>query len=139
MAAMTIGTLSRRTGIPVKALRTYEDMGLLYTVGRSPGNYRLFDDEALWCVAVVSGLRELGLTLEEIRAVATDYLQKSDEPVGPRLAGVLKNVRARTEHQIADLWERLQRIDDFERAAAAELAGVADFRDMDPRGRQTGT
>ena len=89
MAAMTIGTLSRRTGIPVKALRTYEDMGLLYTVGRSPGNYRLFDDEALWCVAVVSGLRELGLTLEEIRGVAMDYLKKTDEPVGPRLAGVL--------------------------------------------------
>jgi DNA-binding transcriptional MerR regulator len=43
---MTIGALSRRTGIPVKALRTYEDMGLIYTVGRSPGNYRLFDDEA---------------------------------------------------------------------------------------------
>jgi MerR family regulatory protein len=39
---MTIGTLSRRTGVPVKALRAYEDMGLLYTVGRSPGNYRLF-------------------------------------------------------------------------------------------------
>jgi DNA-binding transcriptional MerR regulator len=30
---MTIGALSRRTGVPVKALRTYEDMGLLYTVG----------------------------------------------------------------------------------------------------------
>lgn len=26
MAAMRIGTLSRRTGVPVKALRTYEDM-----------------------------------------------------------------------------------------------------------------
>jgi MerR family transcriptional regulator, copper efflux regulator len=38
MAAMTIGPLSRRTGIPVKALRTYEDMGLIYTVGRlAPG------------------------------------------------------------------------------------------------------
>ena len=139
MAAMTIGTLSRRTGIPVKALRAYEDMGLLYTVGRSPGNYRLFDDEALWCVAVVSGLRKLGLTLEEIRGVAVDYLQKTDEPVGPRLAGVLKNVRGRTERQIAELRERLQLIDDFERAAAAELAGIADFRDMDPRARTTGT
>ena len=139
MAAMTIGTLSRRTGIPVKALRTYEDMGLLYTVGRSPGNYRLFDDEALWCVAVVSGLRKLGLTLEEIRGVAVDYLQKTDEPVGPRLAGVLKNVRARTERQIAELRERLQLISDFEGAAAAELAGIADFRDMDPRARTTGT
>ena len=137
MAAMTIGTLSRRTGIPVKALRAYEDMGLLYTVGRSPGNYRLFDDEALWCVAVVSGLRKLGLTLEEIRGVAVDYLQKTDEPVGPRLAGVLKNVRGRTERQIAELRERLQLIDDFERAAADELAGIADFRDLDPRARQS--
>jgi MerR family transcriptional regulator, copper efflux regulator len=136
--AMTIGTLSRRTGIPVKALRTYEDMGLIYTVGRSPGNYRLFDHEALWCVAVVSGLRSLGLTLEEIRGVAMDYLQKTDEPVGPRLAAVLQAVRARTEQHIAELRERLQRIDDFERVAAAELAGLADFRAMDPRSRTTG-
>ena len=48
-------------------------------------------------------------------------------------------MRARTEGQIAELWERLQRIDDFERAAAAELAGIADFRDMDPRSGKTGT
>ncbi len=33
-------------GVPVKALREYEDAGLIYTVGRSPGNYRLFDDTA---------------------------------------------------------------------------------------------
>jgi MerR family regulatory protein len=38
---MTIGNLSRRTGVPVKALRQYEDMGLVYTAGRSAGNYRL--------------------------------------------------------------------------------------------------
>jgi MerR family transcriptional regulator, copper efflux regulator len=44
---MTIGTLSRRTEVPVKTLRTYEDLGLIYTAGRSAGNYRLFDTEAL--------------------------------------------------------------------------------------------
>ena len=136
--AMTIGTLSRSTGVPVKALRAYEDMGLIYTVGRSPGNYRLFDEEALWCVAVVGGLRALGLTLEEIRGLAAGYLQKTDEPAGPRLAAVLKAVRARTERHIAELHERLRRIDDFERAAAAELSGLADFRDTDPRSRKTG-
>jgi DNA-binding transcriptional MerR regulator len=136
VGAMTIGTLSRRSGIPVKALRTYEDMGLLYTVGRSPGNYRLFDEEALWCVAVVSGLRELGLTLDEIRGVAADYLQNTDEPIGPRLAAVLKAVRARTEQRIEELHERLRLIDGFEQAAAAELTGIADFRDMDPRSRK---
>ena len=68
--AMTIGSLSRRTGVPVKTLRTYEDMGLIYTVGRSPGNYRLFGEDALWCVGVVTGLRGLGLTLDEICRVA---------------------------------------------------------------------
>src|SRR5262249_1839442 len=57
---MTIGALSRRTGVPVKALREYEDLGLIYTVGRSAGNYRLFDEEALWCVAVIGTLRGAG-------------------------------------------------------------------------------
>ncbi|HEX5401472.1 MAG TPA: MerR family DNA-binding transcriptional regulator, partial [Pseudonocardiaceae bacterium] len=30
-AVMTIGALARRTGVPVKALREYEDAGLIYT------------------------------------------------------------------------------------------------------------
>ncbi len=81
---MTIGTLSRRTGVSVKTLRAYEDMGLIYTLGRSPGNYRLFGEEALWCVGVVSGLRTLGLTLEEIRDLASAYLQPADDPAGLR-------------------------------------------------------
>jgi MerR family transcriptional regulator, copper efflux regulator len=67
---MTIGRLSQRTGMPVRALRQYEDMALIYTVGRSAGSYRLFDDEALWCVRVIGGLRGLGLTLAEIQELA---------------------------------------------------------------------
>src|SRR5437773_7166612 len=85
-AVMTIGTLARRTGVPVKTLREYEDLGLIYTVGRSPGNYRLFGEEALWCVGVVATLRGLGLTLSEIQQLATTYLAGTGEPVGPRLA-----------------------------------------------------
>jgi len=134
-SVMTIGRLSRRTGIPVKVLREYEDMGLIYTVGRSAGNYRLFDEDALWCVGVVSGLRTLGLTLSEIQKLASNYLAHTGEPVGPRLAGVLKVVRARTERRIAELQGLLGRLDEFEVAAAAELAGQADFRTQDPRFR----
>ena len=132
---MTIGALSRRTGMPVKALREYEDLGLIYTVGRSAGNYRLFDDEALWCVAVISTLRRLGLTLAEIGDLATSYLQRSDQPIGPRLAEVLRAVRARTENRIAELRELLRRIDDYRSRFADELAGRADFRTLDPHFR----
>src|SRR6516162_6157030 len=73
-SVMTIGTLARRTGVPVKTLREYEDLGFIYTVGRSAGNYRLFGEEALWCVGVVGTLRGLGLTLSEVQELTARYL-----------------------------------------------------------------
>src|SRR5262249_49924173 len=70
LAAMTVGELSRRTGVPVKALRDYTDWGLIETLGRSPGNYRLYTPDSLWCVGAITELRGLGLTLAEIRDAA---------------------------------------------------------------------
>ncbi len=133
---MTIGALSRRTGVPVKILREYEDLGLIYTVGRSPGNYRLFDDEALWCVQTIGGLRGLGLTLKEIQALASTYLNDRGEPIGPRLARLLGAAPTRTEDRIAELGELLQRIDRYEAEHQAELAGLADLGAQDPCRRE---
>lgn len=130
---MTIGTLSRRTGVPVKALRAYQDMGLIYTVGRSPGNYRLFGEEALWCVAVVRGLRSLGLTWAEIQDLTAAYLAHPAEPVGPRLTALLKAVRARSTARIVELQQLIERVGEFEARHAGELAGHPDFRCSDPR------
>lgn len=130
---MTIGTLSRTTGVAVKTLRTYEDLGLIYSVGRSEGNYRLFGDEALWCVQIIETLRRMGLTLSEIGEMAQTYLTPASEPLGPRLALVLHAVRRRTEQRIADLHQRLELISRFETEFAAELAGDRDFHAIDPR------
>ncbi|MGH7761948.1 MAG: MerR family transcriptional regulator [Candidatus Dormibacteraceae bacterium] len=129
---MTIGILARRTGVPVKTLREYEDMGLIYTVGRSPGNYRLFDDDALWCVGVIVNMRSLGLTLAEIQDLAGAYLQHKDVPIGPRLAGALKAARVRIDGRIAQLEETLRRIDTFQ---AGNMTSEVLARD--PRGRKT--
>src|SRR6266511_3762854 len=73
---MTIGQLSRRTGVPIKTLREYEQLGLIYTLGRSESNYRLFGEEALWCVQVIRTMRSLGLTLKEIQDIAALYLER---------------------------------------------------------------
>src|SRR5438105_3874496 len=134
---MTVGDLSRRTGMPIKAIREYHDLGLIYSAGRSPGNYRLFDESALWCVEVIRTLRSLGLTVAEILEVAGVYLDRSAQPVGPHLAERLRAARARIDRRIAELQELRQRIDDFEVAHAAGLAGGcgADFRGGDPRSR----
>ncbi len=135
---MTIGALSKRTGMPVKALREYEGMGLIYSVGRSGGNYRLFGQDALWCVEMVRTLRALGLTLAEIQELAGALLRERDRPIGPRLAEALRAARSRTEERIESLREMVRRIDAFARAHPGELAGTRDFSfplDSPPRGR----
>jgi hypothetical protein len=70
--------------------------------------------------------------LPGIDVLAGSYLGQTDENPGPRLAGVLEAVRARTRDRIAELHQLLLRIDEFEASAAAELAGRADFRARDP-------
>src|SRR5579863_4705188 len=79
--AMTIGQLSRRTGVSIKILREYERLGFLYTLGRSESNYRLFGEETLWCVHVIQGLRSFGLTLKEIKEIVTRYLEHPDAAI----------------------------------------------------------
>jgi DNA-binding transcriptional MerR regulator len=115
---MTIGQLSRRTGVPIKVLREYERLGFLYTRGRSESNYRLFGDEALWCVRVIQGLRSLGLTLRDIQDLVKQYLEHPNEPSDGLLHEYLEQALARVEARIASLQALRQRIFDFEATCA---------------------
>jgi DNA-binding transcriptional MerR regulator len=82
---MTIGQLSKRTGLSLKALRRLEGMGLIYSVGRSPAGYRLLDQTALGCAQVLGTLRSLGLTLAEVRQLGAVHLAR-DRPAPGRAA-----------------------------------------------------
>ena len=134
---LTIGQLARLTGVSIKALREYERLGLLYTLGRSESNYRLFDESALWCVQVIGSLRSLGLTLKEIQEVSAIYCERPDEPIGPHLADKLNQVLVRVETHISDLQALRQRIRDFQAAHAPALQGQnnLDLYAADPRRR----
>jgi MerR family transcriptional regulator, copper efflux regulator len=135
--AMTIGQLSLRTGVPIRVLRHYEDLGFLYTLGRSESNYRLFGEEALWCVQVIGGLRSLGLTLKEIRALVACYLERPGESSGVLLEAHLSQSLARVETRIAALEALRQRILGFQAArtgapAPPEVSALAQLLARDP-------
>ena len=139
---MTVGELSRRTGVSTKNLRAYTDQGLIYSVGRTAANYRLYDSEALWCVAVIAELRQLGLTVAEIDEFVRGNLdadgQGNGEPIGPRLAPMLDMSRARVERQIAELVEVRRRIDAFVADHRSELGDPsARYWPGDPRARDS--
>ncbi|MBB2913478.1 DNA-binding transcriptional MerR regulator [Streptosporangium becharense] len=65
----TIGQLSRRTGLPVRTIRFWSDIGVLEPACRSTGGHRLYDTEAVVRLDLVRTLRELGLGLETVQRV----------------------------------------------------------------------
>jgi MerR family transcriptional regulator, copper efflux regulator len=124
---MTIGQLARRTGVPIKTLREYEQLGLLYTYGRTESNYRLFEEETLWCVELIRTLRSLGLTIKEIGELTTRHVAHPDEPVGPYLAHKLGGALGRIDARIAELAATRQHIREFQSMHTAALAGRSEL------------
>jgi DNA-binding transcriptional MerR regulator len=137
---MTIGQLARRSGVSIRALRELDGMKLVYGLGRSGSNYRLFDESALWCLQMIGSLRSLGLTLKEIQEICAVYIRQPGEPIGPHLRQKLDGALDRTETRIAKLKEVRERIRRFRAAHDAALAGQAELQlyAADPRRRALG-
>ncbi|GIH68880.1 MerR family transcriptional regulator [Sphaerimonospora thailandensis] len=66
---LTIGQLARRTGVPVRTIRFWSDIGVIPPSDRTAGGYRLYDSEAVARLDLVRTLRELGLDLPTVQRV----------------------------------------------------------------------
>ncbi len=65
---LTSGDLARATGCTVRAIRFYEQQGLLAPAVLSPGGHRRYTGDHLERLRLIADLRELGLALSDIRA-----------------------------------------------------------------------
>ncbi|MBW8269628.1 MerR family transcriptional regulator [Caldovatus aquaticus] len=99
-SGIAIGALSRRTGCHVETIRYYERIGLLPAPARR-GRYRLYGAADVARLAFVRRARELGFTLEEVRALLALAAEGEGACAEARelAAAHLADVRAR----IADL------------------------------------
>ena len=73
---ISIGELSRRTGVKITTIRYYEGIGLLPDVPRTEGKRRLYDDAAVDRLAFIRRARKLGFEVEVIR----ELLNLSSQP-----------------------------------------------------------
>lgn len=64
---LSIGDLSKRTGVKVPTIRYYEQMGLLAAATRSEGNQRRYERSDLDRLAFIRHARDLGLDISAIR------------------------------------------------------------------------
>ncbi|MYM54934.1 Cu(I)-responsive transcriptional regulator [Thalassovita mangrovi] len=73
---MNIGDVARRSGLPAKTIRYYEDIGLI-TPLRSANGYRTFRDSDLHKLAFLGRARALGFSIEDCRNLMTLYEDQS--------------------------------------------------------------
>jgi DNA-binding transcriptional MerR regulator len=75
---MQIGELAQRTGLTVRTVRYYSDVGLVPGTERSDSGYRRFDSTAVGRLGFVRTMRELGLDLATIRKVLERHVDFAD-------------------------------------------------------------
>jgi DNA-binding transcriptional MerR regulator len=121
---MTVGQLACQTGLSHKSIRELEGRGLIYSVGRSDANYRLFDETALWCVQVVGALRSLGLTLAEIEELDASFREDPGQSLETQLARLLDRSEQRIRAQILEHEQTLKRIDAARQQNLVEAADI---------------
>ncbi|MBJ6764494.1 MerR family transcriptional regulator [Myxococcaceae bacterium JPH2] len=91
-----IGEVSRITGLSVKALRLYQEKGLLEPSRVDPASgYRYYTEQDISVAHTLRALRDLQLSLEEIRGVLTELDQ------GAPFAQQLARIRARLAEEAA--------------------------------------
>ena len=66
---MFIGEVSKKTNIPVKTIRYYEEFGLLKQPKRSLSKYRIYNQKGLEKLLFIKKSKDLGLTLAEIKKI----------------------------------------------------------------------
>jgi DNA-binding transcriptional MerR regulator len=99
---MTVVEVRRRAGVTRKALRVYENLGLVRPVERTEAGYRLYDDEAIRRLGLIARAKSLGLTLAE----AEQFLDVADACCGqdwPELAEMVERKLAATVARIDEL------------------------------------
>jgi len=66
---LTIHHVSKQTGISVRTLRYYEEIGLLLPIAKTEGGHRIYDENELKTLQQIVFLKTLGFKLKEIQTL----------------------------------------------------------------------
>lgn len=79
-ATMHIGELADKTGLSLRTIRHYDEIGLLKPAGRTEGGFRLYTADDYSRLMLIRRMKPLGFPLEEMTALlqVIDTLQASD-------------------------------------------------------------
>jgi MerR family transcriptional regulator, copper efflux regulator len=96
-----IGWVAKESGVPIKTIRYYEELGLLKTSGRTEGGFRIFSSDVLARLNFIKRAQRLGLSLAEIK----DFLDIYDRGELP-----CEHVQVKLSEKISQIEQQIQQL-----------------------------
>ena len=114
---MQIGEVADQTGLSLRTIRYYEEVGLVRPSSRTTGGFRLYSESDLARLRLVRRMKPLDFSLEEMKDVleALDALEDPEQPPEARSQFIdrLKMFREAAEARVEALREQLETAEGF--------------------------
>jgi len=115
---LLIGQIAIQSGVPIKTIRYYEELGLLKSMGRTEGGYRQFSSQVLTRLAFIKRAQNLGLSLQEIGEILKVYDQ-GELPCG--------EVKEKLEDKLVQIEQQIEQLQTLQAELRGLLTGWNDF------------
>lgn len=123
---MTTGDLAARTGLSLRSIRYYEEVGLALPLQRSKGGHRLYDHVGLERIQLIMKMKPLDFTLEQMGSffLALDTLRDTSakQAVRSEARDKLAMFSSLVDQRCEWLRERLTIAEEFRAQLREELA-----------------
>ncbi|KGJ72005.1 MerR family transcriptional regulator [Cryobacterium roopkundense] len=114
---MHIGELAEKTGLSLRTIRHYDEVGLLKPTGRTDGGFRLYTHQDFSRLMLIRRMKPLGFPLEEMTDLlrVIDALSSSDSTsaVDSDVRRELDTFITEADKRRAKLQEQLAMADEF--------------------------
>ncbi|WP_062134435.1 MerR family transcriptional regulator [Demequina aestuarii] len=112
-----IGEAAERTGLSLRTIRYYEEVGLITPSARSHGGFRLYTDSDIARLMLVKRMKPLGFSLDEMRDLlgVLDELDRDDLAPAARASAHerLGMFEAAADERCASLRSQLETAEEF--------------------------
>ena len=145
---LTVHEVSELTGVSVRTLQHYDNIGLLHPATRTDAGYRLYDDAALEKLQQILLFRELEFPLKEIKRIveAPDFdkakaldqqielLTLKEEHV-QNLIGLAKRLRKRGVRTLDFKAFDTSKMDEYAQRAKEQWGATPEYREFEEKER----
>lgn len=127
---MQIGEVASQTGLSLRTIRYYEEMGLVTPSARSTGGFRLYTSDDVARLQVVKRMKPLDFSLEEMKDLMTtlDALGDASGAEQAELVEKLEMYHEAAQGRVAAVRQQLAVADGFASDLRAEIAKQKDAR-----------